>query len=79
LLGRVILTRRLLVRFAKAGTAAVAMLAAVWPLREEVLPVPIAVGAVTYVGVLILLRAFEPDELELLRGVSRRLSLRRRG
>lgn len=79
LLGRVILTRRLLVRFAKAGTAAVAMLAAVWPLRDEVLPVPIAVGAVTYVGVLILLRAFEPEELDLLRGVTRRLSLRRRG
>ncbi len=52
--------------FGKPLVAGAVMCAAIWPLRDVALPVPIAVGAIVFVGCLVLLRAFGPEDRRLL-------------
>ena len=55
--------------FGKPIVAGAVMSAAVWPLRDFALPVPIVVGAIVFVGCLVLLRAFGPEDRRLLLAV----------
>jgi O-antigen/teichoic acid export membrane protein len=63
------LTNGLAFRLVKPAVAAAVMGGVVWPLRNLSLVVPIVVGAVIYVGVLFALRAFEPEDRDLVRAV----------
>jgi O-antigen/teichoic acid export membrane protein len=58
-------------RIGKAATSAGVMAGAVWPLRHIVLAVPILVGALVYVGMLLLLRAFDREDVDLVRSLVR--------
>lgn len=55
--------------FGKPLMAGAVMGLTVWPLRTLPILVPIAVGAVIYMGGLLLLKAFEPEDRELLRAL----------
>jgi O-antigen/teichoic acid export membrane protein len=55
------------------------MIAATWPLRQYPLPVPILVGAVSYVGMMYLLRVVPPDEMQILRGMIGKMLAQVRG
>jgi len=61
----------LLESFGKPLVAGAMMCAAVWPLRELPLPIPIAAGAAAFLLGLLLLRAFGPDDRALLRALTR--------
>jgi O-antigen/teichoic acid export membrane protein len=59
----------LLARVVKPAIAAAAMGGVVWSLRNVRLAVPILAGGVVYAGVLFALRAFGPQDRDLLRAV----------
>ncbi len=75
LIAPAILTRSLLSGCAKAVTAGLIMVGAAWPVRDRFLLIPVAVGAVTYVAAIAIMRTVPPDELDVVR---RRLKRRTR-
>jgi O-antigen/teichoic acid export membrane protein len=62
----------LLAPLGKPLVATAAMAAAVWPIRDAPLLVPISVGALVYVGVLFATRVFGPEDRQLLRAIATR-------
>jgi O-antigen/teichoic acid export membrane protein len=67
-----LLDRVTLVRAIKCVLAGAAMFLTAWPLREVFLPVPVLVGAVTYLGVLLLLSTLDNEEKSAVLGLRRR-------
>jgi O-antigen/teichoic acid export membrane protein len=67
-----LVTRASLVRIAKILVAGGAMVGATWPLRDSFPGIPVAVGAIVYVGAVAVLRVLTDDEKTLVRrGLSR--------
>jgi O-antigen/teichoic acid export membrane protein len=54
--------RHTLIRLLKCGAAGALMLLAVWPLRERVIVLPIAAGAIVYLGVVFALSTLTEEE-----------------
>lgn len=73
-----LVNRALGTRVLRCGLAVGAMSAAVWPVREQFPVVPVAVGAITYLGVLVLLRGFDGAERDAAVRLVRRVMSRRR-
>jgi O-antigen/teichoic acid export membrane protein len=62
-----LINRRVMTRLVKVLIAGGAMLAAVWPIRERLIIIPILVGAVVYTGLIALLRVLDDDEVQMVR------------
>ncbi len=60
----------------RATIATAIMAAAVWPFRSFVLPVPVLVGAVTFVTSALVLRVFPAEDLQAVHGLLSRIGAR---
>lgn len=65
-LDRSLFDRVALTRYVKCMIAAAALLAAGWPLRDRIVVIPAAVGAVAYVLSIVVLRTLSPDEKSMI-------------
>lgn len=77
-LDRSLFDRVALTRYVKCMIAAAALLAAGWPLRDRVVVIPAAVGALAYVLSIVVLRTLSPDEKSMIKQLVSRLTKHRR-
>ena len=68
-----VIDRSLVNVFVRANIAGGLLFAVAWPLRERMILLPVAAGALVYLTAIVLLRAVSDEERRLLRGVLDRL------
>jgi O-antigen/teichoic acid export membrane protein len=73
-----VLTRATAIRVLKCAIAGAALLAATWPLRDEFIAIPVAVGAITFAVATVLLRIPSDEELDAARRLLTRVSAKLR-